>query len=161
MIRQILPALYISLAAVSLSAVSVTAHGQDAVIHTVAADEDERDVIKEFLYEPEMVLKGAKRLNLSRAQKKQIIGQVTELQLDVLDLEDEAERAQEDLITAFSRDIVSEEEVMTAFDDLLAVERTIKREYVKTLVQVRNVLTAEQRAKLDAFKERRRRRRGL
>jgi Spy/CpxP family protein refolding chaperone len=111
------------------------------------AEGDDPAFMKNF-FAPELVLKHAREIDLSKAQRAaltkdigQVTGATTELQLSMID----GFGAVEELSAA---DPVNERALLEAIHDVLMTEMRVKEAHMGLLVRVRNLLTPEQREKL-------------
>jgi Spy/CpxP family protein refolding chaperone len=113
-----------------------------------ALAEGEDPAFMQHFFAPELVLKHAREIDLSKAQRSaltkdigQVTGATTELQLSMLD----GFGAVEELSAA---DPVSERALLDAIHEVLVTEMRVKEAHMGLLVRVRNLLTPEQREKL-------------
>jgi Spy/CpxP family protein refolding chaperone len=113
-----------------------------------AIAEGEDPAFMRNFFAPDLVLKHAREIELSKVQRAALtkdIGQVTsattELQLSMID----GFGAVEELSAA---DPVNERALLAAIHDVLMTEMRVKEAHMGLLVRVRNLLTPEQREKL-------------
>ncbi len=125
-------------------ALSPVAHAQGEAVQA--------DPIAQRLFAPEFVMAHADEVNLTASQRQRIIEAVTRLQADMLGIAPRAESARAQIVATLSAERVEEARVLEALDGVLAVEREIKRLHIATLVRIRNVLTPEQRTRLNALR---------
>jgi Spy/CpxP family protein refolding chaperone len=99
-------------------------------------------------FAPELVLKHAREIDLTQAQRGaltkdigQVTGATTELQLAMMD----GLGAVEELSAG---DPVNERALLEAIHDVLTAEMRVKEAHMGLLVRIRNLLTPEQRAEL-------------
>jgi Spy/CpxP family protein refolding chaperone len=112
------------------------------------AQQQPNDPIGESLFPPELVMQHQQAIGLSEDQKQFIKAEIRKAQARFTDLhwqlQDEAER----LVSLLTQDQVDEQQTLTQLDKILSVEREIKRAQFTLLIQIKNKLTPEQRARL-------------
>jgi len=113
-----------------------------------AGAEGEDPAFMQHFFAPELVLKHAREIALSKSQRTaltkdigQVTGATTELQLSML----EGFGAVEELSAA---DPVNERALLEAIREVLVTEMRVKEAHMGLLVRVRNLLTPEQRERL-------------
>jgi len=118
-----------------------------ALAAPASAEGEDPAFLKNF-FAPELVLKHAREIDLTKAQRTaltkdigQVTGATTELQLSML----EGFGAVEELSAA---DPVNERALLEAIREVLVTEMRVKEAHMGLLVRVRNLLTPEQREKL-------------
>ena len=114
---------------------------------------EEDPAFMQHFFAPELVLKNAAALQLTKAQRSaitrdigQVTGATTELQLTMM----EGFGAVEELAGA---DPVSEKALLAAIHDVLVAELQVKEAHMGLLVRIRNTLTPEQREKLRRIRD--------
>ena len=119
-----------------------------ALLIAAPAHAEEDPAFMQHFFAPELVLKNAAALQLTKAQRSaitrdigQVTGATTELQLSML----EGFGAVEDLAAA---DPVDEKALLAAIHDVLMAEMRVKEAHMGLLVRIRNTLTPAQREKL-------------
>jgi TonB-dependent SusC/RagA subfamily outer membrane receptor len=111
------------------------------------------DPFAKYLYSPELVMANQAAIGLTDRQRGAIQDAVKELQSKPLvDTQFKLALAGEKLRTALARATIDEASVLQQVDDMLALEREVKRAQMTLLVRIKNQLTAEQRAQLDKLK---------
>ena len=107
----------------------------------------------QHFFAPELVLKNASAIQLSKAQRAallkdigQVTGSTTELQLSMLD----GFSAVEELSAA---EPVDEKSLLSAIHEVLSAELRVKEAHMGLLVRVRNLLSPEQREKLRRIRD--------
>ncbi len=118
-----------------------------------ALAEGEDPAFMAHFFAPELVLKHASAIKLTKEQRSalmrdigQVTGSTTELQLGMMD----GFGSVEELSAA---DPVNEKALLAAIHDVLAAEMRIKEAHMGLLVRIRNLLTPEQREKLRQFRD--------
>ncbi len=111
------------------------------------------DPFAKYLYSPELVMANQAAIGLTDRQRSAIQDAVKELQSKPLvDTQFKLALAGEKLRIALARATVDEASVLQQIDDMLALEREVKRAQMTLLVRIKNQLTAEQRVQLDKLK---------
>jgi Spy/CpxP family protein refolding chaperone len=118
-----------------------------------ALAEDASPAFMRHFFAPELVLKHARAIALTQAQREamvkdigQVTGNTTELQLTMLEGFGEVE-------ALAAADPVDEKALLAAIHDVLAAELRVKEAHMGLLVRVRNLLTPEQRQRLAALRD--------
>jgi Spy/CpxP family protein refolding chaperone len=118
------------------------------VLTSPASAEGEDPAFMKNFFAPELVLKHAREIDLTKSQRTaltkdigQVSGATTELQLSMLD----GFGAVEELSAA---DPVNERALLEAIHEVLVTEMRVKEAHMGLLVRVRNLLTPEQREEL-------------
>lgn len=123
------------------------------LLFSAPAFAEEDPAFMQHFFAPELVLKHASALQLTKAQRSaitkdigQVTGATTELQLSML----EGFGAIEELSGA---ERVDEKALLAAIHDVLVAEMQVKEAHMGLLVRVRNALTPEQREKLRRIRD--------
>ena len=123
------------------------------------------DPLARFFFPPELVLQHALEMKLQQAQRTTIVNAVKEAQGELFDLQLQmAERSQE-LMNVLeggrliivdgkvaSPERLDEAAVLAQVDQVLAVEREMKRRQMQLLIKIRNALTSEQQLLLNKIR---------
>lgn len=124
-----------------------------APLHAAEGEKDKDEWLKGRLFGPELVLKHQSKLKLSEKQRDAIGVELKRVQAQAAEsdwtLMSEASELQE-LIDKYPVDTKA---VMSGVDKIFAAENRKKRLYVEMLVNIKNVLTAEQVAYLKSVSE--------
>lgn len=115
-----------------------------------AAAERANDPIGRYLYAPDVVLGRAQELGLTEAQRKAIRSATHEVQKRFLDVQLDLEERTEAVSLLLQQAPIDEKAVLAAVDQVLAVENEVKKAQLTLLIRIRNRLTPDQVAKLDA-----------
>jgi Spy/CpxP family protein refolding chaperone len=123
------------------------------------------DPLARFFFPPDLVLQHALEMKLQQAQRTTIVNAVKEAQGELFDLQLQmAERSQElmnvleggRLIIVDGRvaspERLDEAAVLAQVDQVLAVEREMKRRQMQLLIKIRNALTPEQHLLLNKIR---------
>ena len=115
-----------------------------------AGAQPKADVFKGKLFPPNVILQHQDELNLSKEQFKAIKAAVVEVQANVAEHEWDLREAYVNVLSELDKKPVDEARVMEFVDKALIAENNVKKEQVAMLVRVRNLLTDEQVAFLQA-----------
>ena len=103
-----------------------------------------QDPIEQLLLRPDTVLEFREQLGLTSDQLEQISSIVDETSRTAWELTSRNEKARNTLIERLNVDRIDEDAALKRFDELVAVEREQKRLHLKTMIRLRNILTAKQ-----------------
>lgn len=122
----------------------------------VAADgERKEDVFKGKLFPPNVILENQSELNLSKEQFTKIRAAVVEVQTSVAEFEWDMREAYLKLMQELDKAPVSESLVLEHATTALQAENEVKKRQMAMLVRLKNLLTEEQIATLQAIERRR------
>ncbi|MGH7655584.1 MAG: TonB-dependent receptor plug domain-containing protein [Gemmatimonadaceae bacterium] len=110
------------------------------------------DLLTKYLYAPEFVMAHEDTIRLSDFQRTAIQDAVKQVQSKAIDLQFRLGAANVKLTGLLAGSTVDESAVLQQIDQVLALEREVKRAQITLLVQIKNQLTAKQQAKLDTWK---------
>jgi TonB-dependent SusC/RagA subfamily outer membrane receptor len=111
------------------------------------------DPLAKILYAPDLVMSHQEAIGLTDRQRSAILDAVKEMQSKTLvETQFKLSAAGEKLKNALTRASVDEAAVLQAIDEMLALEREVKRAQITLLVRIKNQLTPEQRAQLDKLR---------
>ena len=112
----------------------------------------EADLLTKYLYPPEFVMAHEDTIRLSEFQRNAIQGAVKDMQSKATDAQFRLGAANVKLTRLLAGSTVDEAAVLQQIDQVLALEREVKRAQITLLVRIKNQLTAEQQSKLDTLK---------
>jgi Spy/CpxP family protein refolding chaperone len=112
------------------------------------------DPIARLLYSPEALLGHAQELGLDDAQKKAIRAEVVQAQKQFLDAQLTMQEASEEMQRLLQERPVNEAKALAAADQVMGLERTIKRTHLSLLIHLKNRLTPAQLAKMAEIQKR-------
>ncbi len=115
-----------------------------------------RSSIERYLYPPELVMRHYEEIGLTDEQQANIRAAMKKTQGDLFDLQWDVEKASGALAKLVKQKTVNEQEALARMDALLQIETKIKMKHLTLLVQIKNLLTAEQQEKLNKLKPHRR-----
>ena len=111
------------------------------------------DPLAKILYPPELVMSHQEAIGLTDRQRTAIMDAVKDIQSKAMtDTQFKLASAGEKLKSLLARASVDEAVVLQQIDEMLALEREVKRAQMTLLVRIKNQLTAEQRAQLDKLR---------
>ena len=113
------------------------------------------DPIGQNFFPPELVMQNQESIGLSEEQKAFLKTELREAQAKFTDwqwkLQDEVEK----MVALIKQPHIDEQQVLAQLEKVLATEREVKRAQISLLVHIKNKLSAEQQAKLEAIRNRR------
>ena len=113
------------------------------------------DPIGQNFFSPELVMQNQESIGLSDEQKAFLKTELREAQLKFTDwqwkLQDEVEK----MVALIKQPHIDEQQVLAQLEKVLATEREVKRAQISLLVHIKNKLSPEQQAKLEAIRNRR------
>lgn len=106
------------------------------------------DPIAEHVLPPELIMQHQKAIGLSESQKNAVIAEIKRTQGRMVEVQWDLQRAVERMVELLKQDKVEEQQVIAQLDNVLAVEREIKRAHIGLAVRLKNILTPEQQRAL-------------
>ena len=106
------------------------------------------DPIAQNLFPPDLVFSQADAIGLTDTQKTSIQSVVLNAQSRFVELQPRLARAMQAMVGLISQSRVNESQVMSKLENILSVEREIKRTQIGLMIRIKNLLTVEQQAKL-------------
>lgn len=116
------------------------------------AQQPAHDPIGEAFFSPELIMQHQQALNLTEQQKEFFKTKFREAQLRFTELQWQLSDQSEKLVALVKQESLQEGPVLAQLDNVLNVEREIKRLQMALVIQIRNNLTPEQRARLTELK---------
>ncbi len=113
-----------------------------------AGNAPRHDPIAEHVLPPELIMQHQKAIGLAESQKGAVIGEIKRTQGRIIDVQWDLQRALERMVELLRQDKVDEQQVIAQLDNVLAVEREIKRAHLGLAVRLKNILTPEQQRAL-------------
>ena len=110
----------------------------------------EQDPIGRNLIPPELVMSQAEQLGLSDKQRASIKGEIQKMQTKFLDAQWDLQEQTAKMTQLLQQSPLDEARVLEQADRIMGLEREIKRAHLAMLVRIKNALTAEQIAKIEA-----------
>lgn len=106
------------------------------------------DPIGEALFPPELVMQNQQAIGLSDQQKESLKNELRQAQLQFTDLQWKLQDEVEQMAKLVGQTMVDEKQVLAQLEKVLSAEREVKRRQIMLMVRIKNLLTAEQQAKL-------------
>lgn len=106
------------------------------------------DPIARTLFEPELIMKHRRAINLSDEQRDAISRLIKELQGQVVSMQWELQEQVEALGAELGRSRVDLDRARDRLDRVMQTERKIKEGHLTLLVRIKNLLTPQQQASL-------------
>jgi Spy/CpxP family protein refolding chaperone len=104
------------------------------------------------MFPPEMVMQHQRELALTSEQKTFMRGEIRSTTTRFNDLQWQLQDAMEALVEITKGNLVNEQQALLQLDKVLDAEREIKRLHIGMAIRIKNKLTPEQQAKLQAMK---------
>ena len=111
------------------------------------------DPLARVLFPPELVMQHQQDIALRPEQRAVITKAIQEFQTKVVDLQWRMQDQSQRLATLLEKQSVDQAAALAQVDEVLGVEREVKRAHMALLIQIKNTLSAEQQAKLAAARE--------
>ncbi|HZH81239.1 MAG TPA: periplasmic heavy metal sensor [Gemmatimonadales bacterium] len=108
------------------------------------------DPLARVLFPPELVMQHQQDIALRAEQRTAITKAIQDFQTKVVDLQWRMQDQAQRLTSLLDRPVVDQAAALAQVDDVLGVEREVKRAHITLLIQIKNTLSAEQQAKLVA-----------
>jgi Spy/CpxP family protein refolding chaperone len=110
------------------------------------------DPIGRYLVPPDLIMSHSQDLNLLDKQRAAIKAEVQKAQAKFIDMQWDMKEETEKMVRFLQQTPVDETRVLEQADKVMGLEREIKKTQLSLLIRIRNVLTADQLAKLDALR---------
>ncbi len=115
--------------------------------------EKKDDRFEKALFDPQLVLKHARDINLTAQQRSTIMDAIKKVQSELVPLQlDMAEPAFE-VVEMLEAATVDEGAAVAKVDKLLKIENDVKKMQVALLIRIKNVLTKEQQSRLRTLRD--------
>ncbi len=126
---------------------------QQGNIIQAAAMNPAKDPFRSKLLPPDIVMRLGHKAGVTTDQRKAIITLVSKRQSAMLETSLEMETHAGELLAALDENPVDEERAKAAFAKVLATETAVKKAHFALLIDIRNLLSAEQLEQLQALRE--------
>ena len=121
---------------------------------TVSADETASgDPLAERLFPPDLILHNGEAIGLSDEKRQEILSRMEKAQVRFQELQQALLKEQDAMVALLDREKPDETALLKQLDSLFARERDIKREQFGLMLSLRNLLTAEQQARLKGLRK--------
>ena len=111
------------------------------------------DPFGEAFFPPELIMQNQQAIGLSEEQKTYIISQIQEAQETFTKLNWSLQKEMETLIKLTNQNMADEKKVLEQLDNVLQIEKQVKKAQITLMVRIKNKLTAGQQARLKQIKE--------
>jgi len=112
----------------------------------------DNDPIGRYLIPPELVMSQSEQIGLSDKQRAAIKGEIQKMQTKFIDAQWDLQEQTGKMTQLLQQSPADETKILEQADKIMALEREIKRAHLTLLVRLKNALTTEQIAKLDAMR---------
>jgi Spy/CpxP family protein refolding chaperone len=124
-----------------------------ALLSASALAKDGDPAFMRHFFAPELVLKHARAIDLTRAQREAMVSDIGRVTGDTTQLQLTMMEGFGDVEALSAADPVDEKALLAAIHGVLSAEMRVKEAHMGLLVRVRNLLTLEQRQKLAELRE--------
>ena len=125
-----------------------------AAIFASRALAEDPDPIAQNLFPPDLIMAHQEELALRDTQRAAIKAEVLKTQPKFLEWQWEMSEETQKMVALLRATPVDEQKVLEQADRIMSLERNVKRTHLGLLVRLKNILTAEQIAKLDRLRRR-------
>ena len=108
------------------------------------------DPLARVLFPPELVMQHQQDIGLRPEQRAAITKAIQDFQGKVVDLQWRMQEQSQRLASLLEKPAVDQAAALTQVDEVLGVEREVKRAHITLLITIKNTLSAEQQARLAA-----------
>jgi Spy/CpxP family protein refolding chaperone len=108
------------------------------------------DPLARVLFPPELVMQHQQDIGLRTEQRATITKAIQDFQSKVVDLQWRMQEQSQRLASLLEKPAVDQAAALAQVDQVLSVEREVKRAHIALLINIKNTLSAEQQAKLAA-----------
>jgi Spy/CpxP family protein refolding chaperone len=134
-------------------ALTVLAIGAAAQQPTTPQPSQADDPLARVLFPPELVMQHQQDIALRAEQRAIITKAIQDFQTKVVDLQWRMQDQSQRLAALLEKATVDQAAALAQVDEVLGVEREVKRAHMTLLIQIKNALSAEQQARLAAARE--------
>jgi Spy/CpxP family protein refolding chaperone len=110
----------------------------------------DNDPIGRYLIPPELVMSQSEQIGLNERQRATIKSEIQKMQTKFIDAQWDLQEQTGKMTQLLQQSPADESKILEQADKIMALEREIKRAHLALLVRIKNTLTAEQIAKLEA-----------
>ena len=125
-----------------------------AVAQSQQPPSPENDPIGRNLVPPDLVMSHSEELGLTEKQRGVIKAEVQKMQAKFIDSQFDLQENTSRMAHLLQQQPVDEAKVLEQADKVMRLEREIKRAQLTLLIRIKNSLTPDQLAKLDALRKR-------
>ena len=116
------------------------------------AQQPQDDPLARYLVPPDLIMAHSQELNLADKQRAVIKSEVQKAQSKFIDMQWDMKEETEKMVRLLQQTPADEARILEQADKVMALEREIKKTQLSLLIRIRNVLTAEQMAKLEELR---------
>jgi Spy/CpxP family protein refolding chaperone len=117
------------------------------------AEEQSSDPIGENLFPPELLMQNQQAIGLTDEQRTGIQKEIQTAQSTFTDWQWKLQDQIQQMVSLIKQDHVDEQKVLAQLDQILNIEREIKRTHFALVIRIKNKLTPNQIAKLVELKK--------
>jgi len=110
------------------------------------------DPLARYLVPPDLIMAHSTELNLAERQRAAIKSEVQKAQSKFIDMQCDMKEKTEKMSRLLQQTPADEARILEQADKVMALEREIKKTQLSLLIRIRNVLTADQMAKLEEIR---------
>ena len=110
------------------------------------------DPLAQYVFPPDLVMRYASEIGLDERQKAAIKDAVVKTQAKLLDVQWDVQGEAEKLARLLQASPADEAAVLAQADKVMGFEREVKRTHLALLVRIKNLLTDQQRARLQELR---------
>src|SRR5437763_10699376 len=110
------------------------------------------DPLARYLVPPDLIMAHSTELNLAERQRAAIKSEVQKAQSKFIDMQWDMKEETEKMARLLQQTPADEARILEQADKVMALEREIKKTQLSLLIRIRNVLTADQMAKLEEIR---------
>ncbi len=118
-----------------------------------AQQQPDNDPIARQLFPPELVMNSSQQIGLVEKQRAAIKSEIQKMQSKFLDAQWDLQEETGKMTALLQQSPIDEAKVLEEADKVMALEREIKRAHLALLIRIKNLLTLEQVAKLEALRK--------
>lgn len=118
----------------------------------VPAVAQEEDPLARYLVPPDVIMAHSQELSLGDKQRAAIKAEVQKAQSKFIDLQWDMKEETEKMVRLLQQTPADEARILEQADKVMSMEREIKKTQLSLLIRIRNLLTVEQMAKLEAIR---------
>lgn len=118
----------------------------------IPAVAQEEDPLARYLVPPDVIMAHSQELSLGDKQRAAIKAEVQKAQSKFIDLQWDMKEETEKMVRLLQQTPADEARILEQADKVMSMEREIKKTQLSLLIRIRNLLTAEQMAKLEAIR---------
>ena len=110
------------------------------------------DPLARYLVPPDLIMAHSTELNLAERQRAAIKSEVQKAQSKFIDMQWDMKEETEKMVRLLQQTPADEARILEQADKVMALEREIKKTQLSLLIRIRNVLTADQMARLEEIR---------